>query len=174
MSRNDTPDSPLELTRRSFEAANSGDYGRMMSFYGPESVFDMGDWGLGVHSGPVAIRTFFEAWIGAFDEFEMTLEEMHDLGGGVTLAVARQRALAARSRTPLRLQHAAITVWSDGVAVRVTNYRGLARSPTASAKARTTGESRSASRRPLRRWISGATPDDRGSVGGSARRRPSR
>jgi ketosteroid isomerase-like protein len=127
MSRNDTPDSPLELTRRSFEAADSGDYDWMMSFYGPESVFDMADWGLGVHTGPAAIRTFFEAWIGAFDEFEMKLEEMHDLGGGVTFAVARQRALAARSRAPLRLQHAAITVWSGGVAVRVTNYRDIDR-----------------------------------------------
>jgi ketosteroid isomerase-like protein len=129
MSRTDIPESEsaLELTRRSFEAADSGDYDRMMSFYGPESVFDMADWGLGVHTGPAAIRTFFEAWIGAFDEFEMKLVEMRYLGDSVVFAVARQRALQARARTPLQLEHAAIAVWSDGVAVRVTNYRDIDR-----------------------------------------------
>jgi ketosteroid isomerase-like protein len=127
MSRSENPDSPLELTRRSFEAADSGDYDRMMSFYGPDSVFDMSDWGLGVHTGVAAIRTFFEAWIGAFEEFEMKLEEMRDLGGGVVFAVARQRALPARSRAPLQLRHAAIAVWLDGVAVSVTNYRDIDR-----------------------------------------------
>jgi ketosteroid isomerase-like protein len=127
MSRTDTPGSTLDLTRRSFEAADSGDYDWMMSFYGPDSVFDMSDWGLGVHTGRAAIRTFFEAWIGAFDEFEMKLEEVRDLGGGVVFAVASQRARPARSRVPLQLQHAAIAVWSDGVALSVTNYRDIER-----------------------------------------------
>src|ERR1700720_3329391 len=127
MSRNDTTDSPLDLTRRSFEAADSGDYDWMMSFYGPDSVFDMSDGGLGVPTGRAAIRTFFEAWIGAFDEFEMKLEEMRDLGGGVVFAVARQTARPARSPGPLQLRHAAIAVWSDGVALSVTNYRDIER-----------------------------------------------
>jgi ketosteroid isomerase-like protein len=127
---------PLELTLRSFEAADSGDYDRMISFYGPDSVFDMADWGLGVHTGLVAIRTFFEAWIGAFEEFEMKLEEMHDLGGGVVFAVARQSARQARSRSLLELQHAAIAVWADGVAVRVTNYRDIDRARAIAEQAR--------------------------------------
>ena len=127
MSHEPTTSTALEQARRSFEAADSGDYEWMISFYAPDSIFDMAPWGLGTYEGLVAIKAFFKDWIGAFDEFEMTLEEMHDLGGGVTFAVARQRALAARSHTPLRLQHAAITVWSGGVAVRVTNYRDIDR-----------------------------------------------
>ncbi|HEX4187768.1 MAG TPA: nuclear transport factor 2 family protein [Solirubrobacteraceae bacterium] len=114
--------SPLELTRRSFEAADSGDYDWMMSFYGPDSVFDMSPWGLGTYEGLVAIRAFFKDWIGAFEVFEMKLEQMDDLGSGVVMAVARQTALSAGSSTPLRLRHAAVAVWENGIALAITNY----------------------------------------------------
>jgi ketosteroid isomerase-like protein len=53
----ETP-SPYELTRRSFEAADSGDFDRMISFYAPDSVFDMSPWGLGTYRGLPAIRAF--------------------------------------------------------------------------------------------------------------------
>jgi ketosteroid isomerase-like protein len=114
--------SALEQTRRSFEAADSGDYDWMMTFYGPDSVFDMSPWGLGTYEGLVAIRAFFKDWIGAFEEFEMKLEEAVDLGNGVVLAVAQQRAISAGSSVPLRLRHAAVAIWESGVAVRITNY----------------------------------------------------
>jgi ketosteroid isomerase-like protein len=118
-------DRPVELTRRSFAAAGSGDYERMMTFYGRDSVFDMSGWGLGVHIGPRAIRRFFESWIGSFAEFHMELEEVVDLGSGVTFAVAYQDARSPGTRGHLRLRHAAITVWENGVALRVTNYRDI-------------------------------------------------
>jgi hypothetical protein len=116
---------PLELTRRSFIAAGSGDYDLMMSFYGRDAVFDMAAWGLGIHSGQARIRSFFEQWIGAFAEFDMDLEEARDLGGGVVFAVALQSTRDVSRRSPLQLRHAAIIVWEDGVAIRVTNYRDI-------------------------------------------------
>jgi ketosteroid isomerase-like protein len=122
----------LELTRRSFNAAGSGDYDLMMSFYGRNSVFDMADWGLGVHSGEARIRAFFEQWIGAFAEFEMELEEARDLGGGVIFAVALQNARDVRSLRHFQLRHAAIAVWEEGVAIRVTNYRDIDKARTLS------------------------------------------
>jgi ketosteroid isomerase-like protein len=112
----------LEQTHRSFEAADSGDFDWMISFYGPESIFDMSPWGLGTYIGTSAIRAFFEDWIGAFDEFEMKLEEAVDLGHGVTFAVADQDAISAGAPGRLRLRHAAVSLWVDGVAMRVTNY----------------------------------------------------
>jgi ketosteroid isomerase-like protein len=120
-----TTASALQLTRRSFEAANSCDYDAMMSFYGPDSVFDMAPWGLGTYVGTTAIRAFFEDWIGGFDEFEMRLEEVVDLGHEVVFAVACQDARPVGSHASLRLRHAAVTVWRDGVAMRVKNYRDL-------------------------------------------------
>jgi ketosteroid isomerase-like protein len=121
MSHEPTTSTALEQARRSFEAADSGDYEWMISFYGPDSTFDMAPWGLGTYKGLVAIKAFFKDWIGAFDEFEMKLEEIVDLGNGVVFAVARQYASSTGSN-PLRLRHAAISVWEDGVAVVVTNY----------------------------------------------------
>jgi ketosteroid isomerase-like protein len=125
MSRDQSTAGALELTRRSFRAANSGDFDAMMSFYGPDSVFDMAPWGLGTHVGLEAIRAFFEDWIGGFDEFDMRLEEARDLGHGVVYAVACQDARPAGGSAYLRLRHGAVCVWLDGVAVRVKNYRDL-------------------------------------------------
>jgi ketosteroid isomerase-like protein len=122
MSTEPTVSAALEQVRRSFEAADSGDYDWMMSFYGPDSIFDMSPWGLGTYKGLAAIRAFFKDWIGAFDEFEMKVEELVDLGDGVVFAVARQMAVSAGSNFPLRLRHAAVAVWEDGVLVQVTNY----------------------------------------------------
>jgi ketosteroid isomerase-like protein len=118
-------DTPVDLTRRSFAAAGSGDYDLMMSFYGRNSVFDMSAWGLGVHTGSRAIRRFFESWIGSFAEFSMELEEVADLGSGVTFAVAFQDGRSPGTREHMGIRHAAIAVWRDGVAVRVTNYRDI-------------------------------------------------
>jgi ketosteroid isomerase-like protein len=77
--------------------------------------------GLGTYQGLVTIKAFFKDWIGAFDEFEMKLEELVDLGNGVVFAVARQSATSAGAN-PLHLRHAAVSVWDDGVAVLVRNY----------------------------------------------------
>ncbi|TMK23662.1 MAG: nuclear transport factor 2 family protein [Actinobacteria bacterium] len=121
MANESTTSTALEQARRSFEAADSGDYEWMISFYGPSSTFDMSPWGLGTYEGLVAIKAFFKDWIGAFDEFEMKLEELVDLGNGVVFAVAHQNAASAGSN-PLRLRHAAVSVWEDGVAVLVRNY----------------------------------------------------
>ena len=114
--------SALELTRESFEAADSGDFDWMISFYGPDAVFDMAPWGLGTYSGLAAIRGFFEDWIGAFDEFEMKVEEIVDLGNGLTFTVARQDARPAGSKNSLTLRHGAVAEWAEGVLLRVTNH----------------------------------------------------
>jgi ketosteroid isomerase-like protein len=114
--------SALDLTRQSFEAADSGDFDRMIAFYGADSVFDMAPWGLGTYAGLAAIRGFFEDWIGAFDEFEMKVEEIVDLGNGLTFTVARQIARPAGSKNSLDLRHGAVAQWAAGVLVRVTNY----------------------------------------------------
>lgn len=121
MSYEPTISTALEQARRSFEAADSGDYDWMISFYGPDSTFDMAPWGLGTYQGLAAIKAFFKDWIGAFDEFEMKVEELVDLGNGVVYAVARQSA-SSNGANPLRLRHAAVSVWEDGVAVLVRNY----------------------------------------------------
>jgi ketosteroid isomerase-like protein len=73
MSPDKSTTDPVELTRRSFEAGSRRDIDAAMSNYGSDSVWDMSAMGLGSYRGLAAIRSFFEDWIGAYDEFEMDL-----------------------------------------------------------------------------------------------------
>ena len=116
-----TPDL-VELTRRSFEAGNRGDVDAAMSFYGPDSIWDLSEIGLGTYEGLAAIRNFFEDWIGTYDEFELEAETILDLGNGIVLFAARQSGRPAGSIRRVELRYAGFTVWSDGVAARVANY----------------------------------------------------
>jgi len=78
--------------------------------------------GLGVYTGLAATRGFFEDWLGNYDEFQVDVEEILDLGSGVTLAVIVQQGRPAGSDGEVQLRYAAVAVWADGLIVRVTNY----------------------------------------------------
>ena len=116
--------SPIELTRGAFASANYADFDAMMSFFGPDSVWDVTRWGLGTHTGPAAIRRFLEGWIGSLDDYHVVVEEIADLGGGVVFAVATQHGQSAGGGH-LRLRYAPVFEWTDGMAVRVTHYRDI-------------------------------------------------
>jgi ketosteroid isomerase-like protein len=112
----------VELVRRAFEHSSRRDVNALMSVYGPDSVFDTSPLGLGAYEGQAAIREFFEDWIGTFEEFQMEPEEILDLGGGVTLAVALQSGRPVGGDGQVQWRYAAVSVWVDGVAARTTNY----------------------------------------------------
>ena len=112
----------VELVRRAFEHSSDRDVNALMSVYGPDSVFDTSPLGLGVDEGQAAIRGFFEDWIGTFEEFQMEPEEILDLGGGVTLAVALQSGRPVGGGAQVQWRYAAVSIWIDGVAARTTNY----------------------------------------------------
>ncbi len=117
--------SAIDLTRSAFASANSGNYDAMMRFYGPDSVWDVSPWGLGTHTGPTAIRQFFTDWIGGFDEYSVTVEQLHDLGSGVVYAIAVQHCRTAGRNAALRLRYAPVFVWDRDIAIRVTHYRDI-------------------------------------------------
>ena len=77
-----------------------------MSFFGPDAVWDLSLVGLGTYEGIAAIRGFFEDWIGTYEEYEVSEEEMVELGGGVTFVVQRQSSSSEgkqrRGHAPLR------------------------------------------------------------------------
>jgi ketosteroid isomerase-like protein len=125
MSREPKTVSVIDLTRHAFAAADDSDFDAMMSFFGPDSVWDVEPWGLGTHTGLAAIRHFLEGWIGSFDEYRVVVEEIVALGNGVVFAVATQYARPAGSRGQLRLRYAPVFVWVQGVAARVTHYRDI-------------------------------------------------
>jgi ketosteroid isomerase-like protein len=86
-----TPDL-VELTRRAFNAATSGDLDAMMSVYAPDAVLKLTGMGTSFE-GLAAIRTFWEDWFGAHEEIGGEAEEILDLGNGVTFAWATRNAV---------------------------------------------------------------------------------
>jgi ketosteroid isomerase-like protein len=99
-----TPD-VAELIRRSVEAVNERDYDRAMTVFAPGAVWDTSPIGLGTFEGREAVRKFFEDWIGTFEEWEVELEDLRDLGNGVVFYVQVHRARPPGGSGSLELRH---------------------------------------------------------------------
>ena len=119
-----TPDL-VDRVRRAYEASNRKDIDALMSVYGPDAVWDMTPVGLGTYEGLTAVRDILEEWIGAFEEFEVEVEEVLDLGGGVTLVVAFQSGRPLGSDGHVQWRYAQVSVWVGNVAVPTTNYADI-------------------------------------------------
>jgi ketosteroid isomerase-like protein len=117
-----TPDL-VALTRSLWEAASRRDCEAVMGFFGPEPVWETT---LVTLDGAAEIRERLEEWFGAFDELEFELEEVLDLGNGVTLTVVNQRARPAGSSSSgggyMQRQEAYVGVWEQGMATHARTY----------------------------------------------------
>jgi ketosteroid isomerase-like protein len=116
-----TPDVE-ELVRRSIEAFGRGDVDGALTIYAPNAVWDASQFGVGVYEGGERIRDLLEDWVGPYEYFEQALEEFRDLGHGVTLSVAHQRARLPGASGHLELRWAAVVMWADGLVQQVTAY----------------------------------------------------
>ena len=119
-----TPLDLAELVRRSAEPANSRDFDALMRSWAPNAVWDLSPMGLGTYEGE-AIRAFFEDWIGAYEEFQIEVEEVHDLGNGVSLGHIVQTGRPAGSTGSVQIRYASVGVWTDGLIERSTNYSDI-------------------------------------------------
>jgi ketosteroid isomerase-like protein len=125
MSEESTTPDLVELTRRTYESLSRRDLDALLRDYGDDSVLDLTPVGLGSYEGLAAIRAFNEDWIGAYDEFEFEPEQILDLGNGVVFAMVRQTARPVGSNGYVRLRHANVIVWADGVVARDTHYNDI-------------------------------------------------
>jgi ketosteroid isomerase-like protein len=122
MSEESTTPDLVELVSRQLEAVSRRDLDAVMSFCPPDGVYDVSPSGLGVFEGPAAIRGFLKDWWDAFEELGFELEEVLDLGNGVTFAVVRRDARPAGSTGYVRRREAYVQKWVEGMTVRVTTY----------------------------------------------------
>jgi ketosteroid isomerase-like protein len=122
MSEESTTSDLAELTRSWLEAGTSGDLERTLSFLGPDPVWDMSPMGMAVFEGRAAIRGFYKDWMGAYEDYRIEAEEIHDLGNGVTFCVVLQQGRPMGSRGMVQLRYGTCAAWVDGKAVRVWNY----------------------------------------------------
>jgi len=109
----------VELLRRALEAANRRDLDAVISFYASDAVFE----GRGVGTtfeGRAAIRSFLEDWFGAYEELEVKLEHVRDLGNGVVFAVVVQDGVPAGSAGRGRFwqREGWVFLWERGLIAR--------------------------------------------------------
>jgi ketosteroid isomerase-like protein len=125
MSEESTTPGLVELTGRQLEAANRGDLDAFMSVFAPDAVYDASRDGLGVYEGPAAIRGLIGGWWAAFDDFQLTPEELRDLGNGVALAVLRHDGRPVGSTSQVNTRQAYVLVLVAGLIARMTVYSDI-------------------------------------------------
>jgi ketosteroid isomerase-like protein len=118
-----TPDL-VERMRLMFEAADRADWDGVLRFVAPEAVWEAT--GLGTSfDGAAAIRVFLKEWSGPYNDWGIDVEEIVDLGNGVTFAVFVQKGHPIGSTGEVQWRHAQVGEWADGVVVRITVYRDI-------------------------------------------------
>ena len=126
MSQESTTPDLEELARRSNEAFDRGDFDAALAMYTPDAVWDMSSTGAGVFEGRDAIRSFWEDWFGAYQEWAHVIEEWHNLGNGVGLFVSLQRGRPAGSSGFVELRYASVAIArADGLAERIMIYTDI-------------------------------------------------
>jgi ketosteroid isomerase-like protein len=114
-----------ELVKRSVDAVNGRDFDQFAGFFGSDSVWDLSPMGLGIYEGSSAVRAFVEEWNGSYEEFELALEEVVDLGNEVVFAVVVQRARLTGSTAEVRMRYASVNSHERGLFERITNYTDI-------------------------------------------------
>jgi ketosteroid isomerase-like protein len=115
----------VELVQRSVDAVNRRDFDQFAGFFGSDSVWDLSPMGLGIYEGSSAVRAFVEDWNASYEEFELVLEEVLDLGNEVVFAVVVQRARLTDSTAQLRMRYASVNSQARRVFERITNYTDI-------------------------------------------------
>jgi ketosteroid isomerase-like protein len=116
-----TPD-PVELVRQAVDSLNHHDLDAVMRLINPDAVWDESRAGVGTFEGAAAIRSYLEDWIGAFDKYEVLLEEVQDLGNGVIFAVGRLEARVAGSMDRVSERRSWVGLWVQDGFSRMTVY----------------------------------------------------
>jgi ketosteroid isomerase-like protein len=113
-----TPDL-VELARRNVEALNRRDFDAAERLLAPNAVLEVVALGASFE-GVAAIRGFYEEWTGAYEQFEIEINEVLDYGNGVVLGVFTMQGRPVGSTGHVQYRVPQVQTWIDGVVVRIT------------------------------------------------------
>jgi ketosteroid isomerase-like protein len=119
-----TPDLE-EIARKFIEAVKRRDIDAGLSNFRPDAVWDDSAIGLGTHEGRAAMREHVEVWMGSYEDFEIVIDELCDLGNGVVFAVNLQKGRPVGSIGFVQLRYADITIWAEGLIEHYTTYTDI-------------------------------------------------
>jgi ketosteroid isomerase-like protein len=119
--KRDTSSNAL-ITRRAFEHVKRRDWDSVLSLAASDAVWDMTPVGLGTFQGHHQVRQMWEEWSGAYEEWDINVDLVDDLGNGVVLVVNHQRGRLVGSSGHVHARGAFLFRWTDGRIARVTIF----------------------------------------------------
>ena len=114
-----TPDL-VELVRKQLEALDRRDLDGVMNSVAEDAVLEGRFENL--FEGRAAIRRFLEDWFRVWEELDVELEEVNDLGGGVVFAVVIQDGRPVAGDGRVRQREGWVYLWAGGSIARLTTY----------------------------------------------------
>jgi ketosteroid isomerase-like protein len=117
-----TPD-PVELLRLFIGALNRRDFDAAERALAPNAVMEVVALGASFE-GVAAIRGFYEEWTGAYDKFEIEIDEVLDYGSGIIFGVFTMHGRPVGGTGDVRYRIAQVQTWEDSVVVRITGAPG--------------------------------------------------
>jgi hypothetical protein len=117
----------VELVRRGFEAFNSGDIDRILSFTGPDLEIEVPP-GLSAepdtYRGHAGVRRYFQSFDEAMDEVHFQAERFWDAAEAVVVDV---RVTARGKQTAILVEQRAAQLWTirGGRVIRIRAYSSL-------------------------------------------------
>jgi len=105
-------ESMAQRVRLLIEAMNRRDFDAVEGFYAPDAVL-RGE--AGTFEGAAAIRGLFEDMLRPYEDFQVEVEEIIDLGNGVGFAVIVVTGRPVGSSGEVRFRYAVVAIWTKGV-----------------------------------------------------------
>lgn len=111
--------------RGGYDDGINADLDVVMSLHADEAVYDMSAMGVGVLEGQAAIRGLYEDWRRSYEAFEAELEELRDLGHGVTLMVIVNRGRPHGGAHWIEARYGSAGIWAGGRLERAIAYTDI-------------------------------------------------
>jgi ketosteroid isomerase-like protein len=123
MSEESTTPDLVELVRLLAEALDCRDFDAVASFFAPDVFYRGAE--IGTFEGRAAVRDLLEDMLKPYEEVHVEIEEVIDLGIGVTFLVYVLKGRPVGSIAEVRLRFASVVIWSEGLIERQTNYMNI-------------------------------------------------
>jgi uncharacterized protein (TIGR02246 family) len=116
------PPELVDLLRRWIEAWNRRDVDGVIALLAPGAEWTAVGVGPEHLRGLPAIRAFIEAWLSPYDEFELELEELRELGHGVAFLVLNSTGRLTGSVGTVQMRFAFAGTYDTDRILSITGY----------------------------------------------------
>jgi ketosteroid isomerase-like protein len=114
----------VSLVKRVYSAHRGGEMDAIFSLYDADIEWETLPQAPGdrIYHGHDGIRTFFRAWLGAWSEWDLDVEEVTPVGDARVLTVFRQHGRLRRTGVEVENRTAQIWTIRDGKVIRVQDF----------------------------------------------------